>query len=241
MRSPVCTLEGVNGRGEQTRHRLLDVAERLFAERGVDAVSLREINSAAGQRNNAALYYHFRNRDGLLRAIADRHLPRIAARQQALLDEAARDGRRDDVRAMVEVIVRPSAEYIGQGASERAWLRIASDLGTRPETPSEQIVTASSAAAWNAGTRLLDYLTNVCGLPHDFAVQRIWSATEGVMHELAIRARYEDSAGVRPLAQPLDLFVEDRLDATCAALTAPMSEQTRRVLERIEGEERLPK
>jgi AcrR family transcriptional regulator len=35
-----------------TRERLLVTAERLFAERGVAGVSLREIGAAAGQRNN---------------------------------------------------------------------------------------------------------------------------------------------------------------------------------------------
>jgi AcrR family transcriptional regulator len=222
----------VSNRGELTRQRLLDAAERLFAERGVDAVSLREINAAAGQRNNAALYYHFRNRDGLFGAIADRHLPRIAARQQALFDQAERDGRLDDVRVMVEVIVRPSIEYIAAGPSERAWLRIASEFHARPEPVRERIATVSSAAAWNAGARLLDYLTDERGLDRDFAVQRIWRAMEACMHLVAGRARYEDAPDPRRVEPPLDMFIEDLLDTTCAALAAPISADTRAVLER---------
>src|SRR5215470_8750592 len=66
------TLRRVARRGEDTKQRLLDAAERLFAERGVDGVSLREVNAAAGERNNAALYYHFHDRDGLVRAIVER-------------------------------------------------------------------------------------------------------------------------------------------------------------------------
>ena len=34
-----------------TRERILDTAERLYAERGLDGVSMREIGEAAGQRN----------------------------------------------------------------------------------------------------------------------------------------------------------------------------------------------
>ena len=48
------------------RTRLLDSAERLFAERGVDGPSLRDINTAAGQRNASGVQYHFGGRAGLL-------------------------------------------------------------------------------------------------------------------------------------------------------------------------------
>ena len=54
---------------------LLDAGERLFAERGIEAVSLREIAAEAGQKNNSAVSYHFRDKRGLLDAlIADRIL-----------------------------------------------------------------------------------------------------------------------------------------------------------------------
>lgn len=43
--------------GRATRTHLIDVAERLFAERGIDAVSISEILEAAGQRNKNAVYY----------------------------------------------------------------------------------------------------------------------------------------------------------------------------------------
>ncbi len=46
----------------QTRKRILDTAERLFGERGVAAVSLRDINRAAGI-SQGVLHYHFGGRD----------------------------------------------------------------------------------------------------------------------------------------------------------------------------------
>jgi AcrR family transcriptional regulator len=220
----------VTAQGEATRKRLLDCAERLFAERGILGVSLREVNAAAGQRNNAALHYHFGDRSGLLRAIAERHLPRLAARQQELLAAATRAQRLDDVRTLVEIIVRPSAEYIEIGPSERAWLRIAAELGTRPQTAPEEISTAASTAAWDAGARLLELLTAEHGMPREFAIRRIWTAMEVVMHAVGSRARFEDAAGARRPAVPLGLFIEDLLDMTCAALTAAVSEPTRRLL-----------
>jgi AcrR family transcriptional regulator len=58
-----------NASGRATRRRMVLVAEELFAARGIDAVSLREVGQAAGQRNNAAAQYHFKDREGLVRAI----------------------------------------------------------------------------------------------------------------------------------------------------------------------------
>ncbi|MBA3908121.1 MAG: helix-turn-helix transcriptional regulator, partial [Pseudonocardiales bacterium] len=69
-----------------TRDKLLSAAEQLFAERGVDAVSLREITRAAGARNVIAVQYHFEDRAGVLTAILAKHLPDVDARRHALLD-----------------------------------------------------------------------------------------------------------------------------------------------------------
>ena len=42
-----------------TRDQIIRAAEELFAARGIDSVSLREINRAAGQSNTGAVQYHF--------------------------------------------------------------------------------------------------------------------------------------------------------------------------------------
>src|SRR5262249_18330357 len=69
------------------RTEIIDVAERLFAERGFSGVSLREINSEAGQRNASAIQYHFGNREGLIKAVFDRHVSVVDAERNRLLDE----------------------------------------------------------------------------------------------------------------------------------------------------------
>src|ERR1700694_3801452 len=57
----------------ETRSRLLREAERLFARHGVYQATLREITEAADQRNVSALNYHFGSREGIVRAILERH------------------------------------------------------------------------------------------------------------------------------------------------------------------------
>jgi AcrR family transcriptional regulator len=53
---------------ESTRRRLIEAAIHLFAEHGVEGVSLRAAAEAAGARNTAAVHYHFKDREGLLAA-----------------------------------------------------------------------------------------------------------------------------------------------------------------------------
>ena len=52
-----------------TRARIVSAAERLFAERGIDATTLAQINRAANQRNRSAVQYHFGNKQGVIHAI----------------------------------------------------------------------------------------------------------------------------------------------------------------------------
>ncbi|MEU3985687.1 TetR/AcrR family transcriptional regulator [Streptomyces sp. NPDC026672] len=60
--------ESRKSQGAATRRRLLEVAERLFAEQGVGSVSVRAINTAAGF-GPAAVHYHFDSKERLLEAV----------------------------------------------------------------------------------------------------------------------------------------------------------------------------
>ena len=108
---------------------LLDVAARLYAERGVDTVSIAEIIRVAGQRNASAVHYHFGGRDEVLRALLARHVSEIAERRRELV-EIARTRPRSDVRSAAEAIVRPVTEFATRGWRERAYLQIGSELAT---------------------------------------------------------------------------------------------------------------
>lgn len=90
----------------RARERILLVAERLIAERGL-GVPLRDIAVEAGQRNNSAVHYHFGSRDALVQAIVERRMEVLEKRQIELLSAYERRHAADDVRGLVEVLVRP--------------------------------------------------------------------------------------------------------------------------------------
>jgi AcrR family transcriptional regulator len=95
-----------------TRIRMLEVAERLFAERGIDAVSSAEIIEAAGQRNKNAVHYHFGGKEGLVTAIAEHRSGALNARRGAMLDDLHTQERTGDASAVTETLVVPLAELL---------------------------------------------------------------------------------------------------------------------------------
>lgn len=91
----------------ETRDRLLDAAERLFARDGVDGARIRDINELAGARNPSALHYHFGSRSAVVEAILIRYQMPIDRQASAALDELEASGRRPTERQIVEAVVRP--------------------------------------------------------------------------------------------------------------------------------------
>ncbi len=76
-----------------TKTRILDAAERLFGQSGVDGTSLRDITKEAGV-NLAAVNYHFQSRESLISAVVSRRITPITERRLRMLDEfeASPDG-----------------------------------------------------------------------------------------------------------------------------------------------------
>lgn len=101
-----------------TRRQIILAAERLFAERGLAGVSLREINVAAGQRNTSAAHYHFGSKEALVDAIFEFRRSEIGRRRDEILDALERDGQSNDMRALSRALIEPlAAELSGEEES----------------------------------------------------------------------------------------------------------------------------
>ena len=62
--------------GEETRTKILEAAEKIFAERGFASTSTREIGRLAGM-DKYAIYYHVKNKESLYRAVIERSFSKI--------------------------------------------------------------------------------------------------------------------------------------------------------------------
>ena len=87
---------------------LKTVARRLFAERGVDGVTVRQIAEAAGQRNHAAVGYYFGSKEALIRQLVVDGARLIDAARNARLDQLEAEGGPRDVAEVVDALVYPS-------------------------------------------------------------------------------------------------------------------------------------
>lgn len=126
-------------RAEATRTLILETAERLYAEHGLQSVSNRQISEAAGQGNNTAVGYHFGTKADLVRAVVRRHLADIERRRDALvaaIDDRATVREPASVRAWVECLVRPTAEHLASVADpdgRTSFARVSGQLLMDPE------------------------------------------------------------------------------------------------------------
>lgn len=89
-----------------TKTRLLDAAEKLFADKGFYATSLRDITAEA-EVNLAAVNYHFHSKESLIDAAIARRIVPHSRRRLELLDEA---GPNPSVEQIVEAFVAPLFE-----------------------------------------------------------------------------------------------------------------------------------
>jgi AcrR family transcriptional regulator len=111
--------------------RLIDAAEALYGEHGLDGVSLRQIGVAAGSGNNYAVQYHFGDADGLIRAILEERTPELERRRALLLAKVKEEGRLGDSRALMDVLYRPMIDHV-DAQGRRSYARFILALNSSP-------------------------------------------------------------------------------------------------------------
>ena len=115
-----------------TKDRLLDAAEELFSDRGIDATSLRAVTSAAGA-NLASVNYHFESKDGLVRSVFLRRLEPLNNERLELLDalEVAAAGSPIELEAILDAWVMPALR-MGQSPEGKRFKRLLGRIYSEP-------------------------------------------------------------------------------------------------------------
>lgn len=113
---------------KDTKKAILDAAEQLMADHGVNGVSLRRILNEAGA-NTAALHYHFNSREGLVEALVARGGYSSSVRRKELVDALAGRPEPPTIPELVDVIVDPMAEMLRtKGDAGRQFFRFLARL-----------------------------------------------------------------------------------------------------------------
>ncbi len=207
-----------NSSGESTRVMLMEVAERLFATRGIEAVTLREIQEAAGQSNTSVIRYHFGSRDGLIRALIVQRQHTLGMDRQKMLEEMREQGKEADPRAVVWLLVRPLANSIAAGEMFVPFLaRLSEDPRARSDYWPDHL-----EDEWTQ-----DRLENLVAaalqdLPERVRRGRTFQLYVGLVNVLAAAARSGHGMSEAQLHNYVDAWV--------GMLTAPVSYETRGLL-----------
>lgn len=142
--------------GSDTRERLLNAAERLFAERGFNGVSTRMITEEAGA-NSAAMHYHFGSKAALIRAVFERRLGPINEQRERLMAEALEDTPPNPARVLTAFIGPTLA--LGESEGERYFKVLAAQASMEP---SPEVRNAVFDFYDSVGRHFVNALTAAC-------------------------------------------------------------------------------
>jgi len=181
-----------------TRNRILDAAEQLFAEHGFDGTSIREVTRAADV-NVAAVHYHFGSKEAVLRGVTDRIAGPINIRRSALLAqllEAEPEGA--GLERLIECFVRADVEVL-LDLQERG-ARVARFLG-RTYSDQTEWIQEMAHEQYAAATDFYPHIG--AALPHLNADEVAWRVRQTVAVIVNLFATWPEQGMSRSAAERL--------------------------------------
>ncbi len=108
---------------QATRKALQHAAEKLIAERGLESVSIRDIVSTAGQKNESALQYHFKNLKGLISAIQAERSSETQSKRAEMLNAMLSDNSQPNLRQVCTLMVQPPFDLARSSVVVRRYIK----------------------------------------------------------------------------------------------------------------------
>ncbi|MBA4866543.1 TetR/AcrR family transcriptional regulator [Streptomyces sp. PSKA54] len=197
------------------KEQIVLAAERLFAEHGLDGVSLRQISAAAGNGNNTAVQYHFGSKERLVQEIFEYRLPGLNERRRLLVARRCPD----DLRSWVECHILPILEQGEQeGSHYLSFVAMLQQYGRRDVF--ERLPGELSRPTTDFVERVGALLGHI---PEPLRSHRIAQALAFGVRAASERERTRERGGnVLPFA----VHVGDLLDGLVGFLEAPVSPAT---------------
>jgi len=206
-------------------------AEKLIAQRGMENVSIRDIVSAAGQKNESALQYHFNNFTGLLAAIRAQRSNETRVKRELLVEELMASTSVPTLREICTLMVQPAFELARVDADFRRYVKAFGHELVFTDTSPLSKATAHGGGG-RSGHQVALLLTQA--LPHldadayrarmDAAV-RLCSAS--MYHQARQKSAFRGDQAV--------LFLNNLIDALVGLLGAPVSSETKALARKIQN------
>lgn len=149
-----------NADSDNSRDKIFASAERLFAERGFDGVSVRDIANDAGV-NSALVGYYFGGKQGLLSEVYTRHCTPLNEERMRLLKEFGQGKKGPTLEQVLEAFIRPSLEVTIDHHGRSSFTRLRAILSGENSALLEQLI----AENFDQSSRIFVEALRKC-LPH---------------------------------------------------------------------------
>lgn len=198
------------------RVRMILVGEALFAEGGINGVSMRKIAAKAGQGNHFAVQYHFGSREGLVEAIFDYRMEQMEPIRAQMLADAEAAGRLDDARTLLDIILLPQLS-LPDGEGHHSYAGFLSQYLMRSLSPR---FGDFGSAPHEYLARTFDLLrARLHYLPEEVAQRRL---VAGCFMFLAILVRHKSFAERAPGEESFEAALDDTTEQIVNAICAPL-------------------
>jgi len=216
-------------RSEATKSSIMRAAEKLIARNGVENISIKEIVAAAGQRNESALQYHFKNLTGLLDAIHTERSEQVQAKRAANLAAILEKSSEPSLRQLCTLMVEPTFQLARASVEFRRYVKaFGHELAITDPSPlkAASVKGGGGISGQQIGTLLRK------ALPHlDEKVYRRRMEAAIMLCSASMYQQAKQSNAFR--GHQSELFLHNLIDALVGLLSAPISPETQALKNRV--------
>lgn len=217
-------------RSDATKDALMRAAEKLIADQGIANVSIREIVSAAGQKNQSALQYHFKSLTGLIDAILQERSEQTHVKRAEMIEALFARTTEPTLREICMLMVKPPFELARANVSFRRYVKaFGHELVLAETSPLSHI---AKRGGIRASGKLIGRMLKHA-LPHldpDAYQRRMEAAVRLCSASIYHQARQKNAFK----GAQAELFLHSLVDALVGLFSAPVSAETKALTKHLQ-------
>jgi AcrR family transcriptional regulator len=225
---------------KNTKERILNAAEKLFAEHGFDAASLRSITAEAGV-NLAAVNYHFNSKDALIQAIFARRFALLNQQRQEMLQayKAEAGDKPMPLEKLMRALIEPAFRMpLDSTASVTELGKLIGRIYSTDSPAQREIIAAE------VRTRLSQFHESMRaalpGIPAEEYMWRIFFSIGAMIHTLAASKNLEFISDGLCKASDTEKVLEKLISYVVEGMRAPLPYSIRQGGKRQVGSSKIP-